>query len=108
MLAALRLGAIELIGMGIDWSSLEVSRQCLNKNVPGSKWSVSRSGIFDIDPKSLGHFDVVHSWSVLHPNGDTSKGIGRAVEMMEGHEILVIEIYKKSPSCGFWRIEKRI
>lgn len=108
MLAALRLGAAEVVGVDIDERSVEASRQCLNKFAPGGKWRVSRSSVFDLDPEKLGRFDIVHSWGVLHHTGDMWKALGKAVDMMEDHGLLATALYKKTPFCGLWRLEKRI
>jgi len=108
MLAALRLGASEVVGVDIDESSVEASRQCLNKFAQGKKWGVSRSSVFDLDPAESGRFDVVHSWGVLHHTGDMWKALGKAVDMMEDHGLLAIALYKKTLFCGLWRLEKRI
>lgn len=108
MLAALRLGAAEVIGVDIDENSVQATRECLNKFAPESKWAVSRSSVFELDSANLGLFDIVHSWGVLHHTGDMWQGLQKAVGMMKDDGLLAIALYKRTPFCGLWRVEKRI
>lgn len=108
MLAALRLGAAEVIGVDIDENSIEATYRCLTRFASDKKWRVFRSSVFDLDPEKLGRYDVVHSWGVLHHTGDMWRAIGIAASMMEDKGLFAIALYKKTRFCGLWRIEKRI
>lgn len=108
MLAALRMGAREVVGVDVDENSVEASRACLSRFADKKKWQVSHASVFDIDPEILGHFDVVHSWGVLHHTGDMRVAIRRAGAMVGEGGLLAIALYRKTPYCGFWRAEKAI
>jgi 2-polyprenyl-6-hydroxyphenyl methylase/3-demethylubiquinone-9 3-methyltransferase len=108
MLAALRLGSAEVRGVDIDENSVKASRRCLAQFSGESKSEVFRSSVFDLDPNDLGRFDVVHSWGVLHHTGDMWRARQSAVAMLDDHGILAISLYKKTPFCGIWRVEKRL
>ncbi len=108
MLAALRLGAAEVIGVDIDENSVEATRRCMARFAPEKKWRAFHSSVFDLDPEKMGRYDVVHSWGVLHHTGDMWRAIAKAVAMMEDKGLFAIALYKKTRFCGLWRIEKRI
>src|SRR5262249_40573197 len=65
-LAALRLGAEELVAVDIDPDSVATTRNLLQQNAPAQRWSVMERSVFDPQIGSLGTFDVVYSWGVLH------------------------------------------
>lgn len=108
MLAALRLGAAEVIGVDIDENSVEATRRCLTRFESGKKWRAFRSSVFDLDPEKLGRYDIVYSWGVLHHTGDMWRAIEKAASMMEDRGFFAIALYQKTGFCGLWRIEKRI
>ena len=108
MLAALRLGAVEVTGVDIDENSVEATRRCLARFDPEKKWRAFRSSVFDLDPEKLGRYDVVYSWGVLHHTGNMWAALAKAAAMVDDSGSLAIALYKKTPFCGLWRIEKRI
>jgi 2-polyprenyl-6-hydroxyphenyl methylase/3-demethylubiquinone-9 3-methyltransferase len=107
MLAALRLGAASVHGTDLDPNSVEAARSLLTRLVPsGSTWTVEQRSVFDLDPQQ-GHFDVVYSWGVLHHTGAMWRAVACAARMVAPNGILAIALYRKTPLCGLWRIEKR-
>jgi 2-polyprenyl-6-hydroxyphenyl methylase/3-demethylubiquinone-9 3-methyltransferase len=64
--------------------------------------------VFDLDPGTLGRFDVVYSWGVLHHTGAMYDAIAKASEMVAPNGMLTLALYGKTPFCGLWRVDKRI
>jgi 2-polyprenyl-6-hydroxyphenyl methylase/3-demethylubiquinone-9 3-methyltransferase len=108
MLAALKLGANEAIGIDLDEHSVEAARSCLTRFAPEDTWAVSRASVFDLTPELFKRFDVVHSWGVLHHTGDMWSALERAAAMVVSDGFLAIAVYRKTASCNFWRKEKYV
>lgn len=107
MLAALRLGAREVVGLDIDAASVAAARRLLEHFAPRAAWQVSQASIFDAAPPAAG-FDVVYSWGVLHHTGDMWLAIKNASNWVAENGFFAIAIYAKTRCCGFWRREKRL
>ena len=107
MLAALRLGAREVVGLDIDENSVEATRRCLRRFAPGATWRVSCASVFDIDPEKHGRYDVVYSWGVLHHTGNLWRALEKAASLVSERGLLAIALYRKTPMCGFWQREKQ-
>ncbi len=65
-----------------------------------------RKSILDEDYNSLGEFDIVYSWGVLHHTGKMWKAIGNALELVNDNGYFVIAIYNKQRSSPLWRLIK--
>lgn len=107
MVAALRLGAAEVVGVDIDANSVGAARTLLGKYAPDDKWSVRRNSVFELSPALDGRFPVVHSWGVLHHTGDMARAIRHTSSLVSENGIFALAIYRKTPLCGAWRVEKR-
>ena len=106
MLAASNLGAAEVVGVDIDSSSVAATTALLTPRL-GDGWSVQVKSVFDIDPAVDGTFDVVHSWGVLHHTGDMWTAVRKAAAMVYPGGQFALALYRKTPMCGIWRVEKR-
>jgi SAM-dependent methyltransferase len=106
-LAALRLGAASIVAFDIDARAVETARALLSHYWRESNWRVEQRSIFDVAPGSL-QADVVYSWGVLHHTGDMWTALERATSLVSPRGHLVIALYRKTPMCPFWRIEKRL
>ena len=73
-LAALSLGAASVTAIDIDENSVATTQELLTKYAPDAKWSAKVASVFDASPATLGSFDVVYSWGVLHHTGDMWRG----------------------------------
>ncbi len=108
MLAALTLGAGEVKGVDIDPDSARTATELLTRQAAGKKWSVENRSVFDLSPAKDGSFDIVHSWGVLHHTGDMDGALKSAAALVAPGGLFVIALYRKTPLCDLWRIEKKI
>ncbi|HEY8052559.1 MAG TPA: class I SAM-dependent methyltransferase [Steroidobacteraceae bacterium] len=106
-LAALRLGAVEVVALDIDPDSVATTRNLLQQNAPGLRWSVMERSIFDPQISSLGRFDFVYSWGVLHHTGDMYRALRAAAGLVAAGGSFIFALYRRTPLCWFWKIEKR-
>jgi SAM-dependent methyltransferase len=107
-LAALLLGAREVMATDIDPKSVETAKNVLNRFGSGKKFSASIKSVFDLSPEELGRFDVVYSWGVLHHTGDMYEAIRRAAALVAPRGSLVLALYRKTKMCSFWTFEKKL
>ena len=109
MLAALVLGAKEVHGFDIDPNSVKTANKILAKFAPrDTVWSVQEKSILNIDKNTVKRYDIVHSWGVLHHTGKMWDAIDHASQLVNDKGLFVIALYRKTPLCSFWRLEKRI
>src|SRR5207253_403618 len=91
-LAALRLGARRVYSFDYDRDSVNCAREVKRRFAPAADWTIEQGSMLDkgyID--SLGKFDVVYSWGVLHHTGD----MWRALDLIcvPASQLLMISIY---------------
>lgn len=107
-LAALRLGAKEVLAVDLDPDSVSTTQATLNRFAPaGTTFRVEQISVFDLDPSVLGTFDTVYSWGVLHHTGDMDRAIRCAAAMCAPQGRFVFALYRRVWMDWFWRIEKR-
>lgn len=103
MLAARRLGARGVTGFDFDADSVAAASRLL-----GREARVFQKSILDATPAELGTFDIVHSWGVLHHTGAMWNALDRAAALVAPEGLLAIALYRRTPLCGAWTIEKGI
>jgi SAM-dependent methyltransferase len=106
-LAAIRLGAREVVCIDIDPDSVATTRATLAAHAPDQKWQAHECSIFDVDALALGSFDLVYSWGVLHHTGDMNRALRTASALVAPGGRFALALYRKTRMCGFWKAEKR-
>lgn len=106
-LAALRLGAAEVVAVDIDADSVSTTEALLRRQAPGARYRVAKASVFDLDPATWGTFDVVYAWGVLHHTGDLAAALRRAGALVAPGGVFIVALYRKTWLGGFWKREKR-
>lgn len=109
-LAAHRLGAARLHSFDYDPASVGCTQEMRRRFAPDSDaWTVERGSVLDGDyVRSLGTFDVVYSWGVLHHTGDMWTAIDHAIGAVAPGGRLFIAIYNdQGLRSRVWRAIKR-
>jgi 2-polyprenyl-6-hydroxyphenyl methylase/3-demethylubiquinone-9 3-methyltransferase len=106
-LVARRLGAI-VHSFDFDVDSVASTRSLRDKYFPGDEsWIVEQGSILDANfIRRLGTFDIVYSWGVLHHTGAMWKALEGAAQLVAPGGTLAIALYRKTPLCATWRVEK--
>ncbi len=107
-LAAIRLGARSVLSLDIDRDSVDATSSTLAKFASGSEYRVMEKSILDSDTAVLGQFDLVYSWGVLHHTGAMWEAIDAAAKLVKPGGVFALAIYRRTPLCWMWRIEKRV
>jgi 2-polyprenyl-6-hydroxyphenyl methylase/3-demethylubiquinone-9 3-methyltransferase len=94
-LAALLLGAREVRAFDFDPDSVATTRSLLQDRAPvDARWRVERGSILDRAlVESLGQWDVVYSWGVLHHTGDMRAAWENVARLVGPGGRLFISIY---------------
>lgn len=105
-LAAMRLGASTVLAVDIDADSVATAVRMLEKHAPNTRWRVSEISVFDLNPATVGQFDVVYSWGVLHHTGDLRGALRCASKLVDGDGLFAFALYQKTLCCPLWKLEK--
>ena len=108
-LAARRLGA-DVVSFDFDPLSVGCAEELRRRYVPdGNGWRIERgSALDDAFMRSLGQFDVVYSWGVLHHTGAMWRALDLACHAVGEHGRLFIAIYNdQGKKSVWWREVKR-
>lgn len=106
-LAAMRLGAKQVVAIDIDPDSVETTRALLQQHANSAAWSVHQGSILDLGSEPFGRFDIVYSWGVLHHTGDMCRAIRSATQLVAPGGQFAFALYRKSLFCDLWKIEKQ-
>ena len=108
-LAARRLEA-EVCSFDYDPHSVDCTREMKRRFAPNDPgWRIERGSILDSAyVSSLGVFDVVYSWGVLHHTGSMWKALSNAADLVAPRGLLTIAVYNdQGPQSRRWAAIKR-
>jgi 2-polyprenyl-3-methyl-5-hydroxy-6-metoxy-1,4-benzoquinol methylase len=107
-LAARRLGA-EVHSFDFDADSVATTKSVRERFAPGPGWTVESGSIVDLNyTATLGSYDVVYSWGVLHHTGQMWKALAAAADLVAPDGHLFISIYNdQGRTSRAWRQVKR-
>lgn len=110
-LAALRLGAARVLSFDYDADSVAASQAVRERFAPGDpRWTILRGSALDEDfMASLGAFDRVYSWGVLHHTGAMWRAVELAARLTRPGGLFFIALYNDQGALSrFWLAVKRI
>lgn len=109
-LAARRLGA-QVHSLDYDPESVECTRTLRERFYGGDQdWVIEQASALDANHlDSLGQFDVVYSWGVLHHTGEMWKGLENAGSRVRDGGLLFVSIYNdQGGKSRRWLLVKRM
>lgn len=109
-LAALRLGASHVRSFDYDIQSVNCALELKRRFFPNSNaWEIEQGSALDQSYlHTLGTFDIVYSWGVLHHTGDMWRALKNALLPLETNGLLFISIYNDQGRISeFWTGIKR-
>ena len=109
-LIALRLGASTIRSFDYDLQSVECTRALKHSYCPShSNWIIERGSVLDTQYlDSLGQFDVVYSWGVLHHTGNLEQALHNVAPLVAPGGLLFLSIYNYQPFwSSYWKVIKR-
>lgn len=114
-LAAYKLGASSVVSVDVDDFSVSCANYLNEKEGKPSNWIIKKGSALDREfINSLGKFDIVYSWGVLHHTGDMYSAFDNVVKLVDNKGIFYLAIYnnnikyKLEGSSYFWVREKKI
>jgi SAM-dependent methyltransferase len=95
-LAAYRLGAERIVSFDVDPFSVECCKYLQSNAGNPSNWVVETGSILDEQfVQTLGGFDVVYSWGVLHHTGKMWEAVENAAKLVNPGGLYYIALYNK-------------
>lgn len=102
-LAALNLGASRVVSFDYDADSVAACRELKQRRAPTAEnWQITQGSALDpVFMQSLGQFEIVYSWGVLHHTGRMWDAIAAAAQRVAPCGHLYIAIYNTYSRSGW-------
>ncbi len=92
-------GARAVMSFDVDVHSISATRSVWEQAGGPINWKVQHGSIMDgAFVESLGKYDIVYSWGVLHHTGSMWAAIEKSLELVKHGGLYWIAIYKKGPN----------
>lgn len=96
-LAAQKLRASRVVSADVDEFSIECVKYLKEKENNPENWEIRQGSALDGNfIKSLGQFDIVYSWGVLHHTGDMYKALENVADLVSLEGVFYLSIYNKN------------
>ena len=106
--AALALGAERVTSIDVDLNSIAATQKLKARLPVEQPWQILHGSVLDgAFLQQLPQADIVYSWGVLHHTGNMWPAIENAAGLVAPDGLLVIAIYNRTWSSGFWWQFKR-
>ena len=108
-LAAVRLGAARVHSFDYDADSVTTTAEIRRRFAPSAAWTVEcGSALDEAYLHSLGRFDVVYSWGVLHHTGDLWTALRNMLIPLSLNGTLFVSVYNDQAHVSrYWKILKK-
>jgi 2-polyprenyl-6-hydroxyphenyl methylase/3-demethylubiquinone-9 3-methyltransferase len=109
--SAMRLGAEHVHSFDYDRSSVSCALELKHRYFPaGSRWTIERGDVLDSEYlESLGNWDIIYSWGVLHHTGDMWQALRNVADLAQSGTKVFISIYNDQGGASRrWTRVKRV
>ncbi len=112
-LAAYNAGAKRIFSFDYDAKSVEATKSLWKKSGRPKNWTVCQGSVLDEKfMNSIGKFDIVYSWGVLHHTGDLWNALKNSQLPLKSDGVLYVSLYAKEayqdPPQEYWlKLKKR-
>ena len=106
-LAAYNAGAKRIFSFDYDAKSVEATKSLWKKSGRPKNWTVCQGSVLDEKfMNSIGKFDIVYSWGVLHHTGDLWNALKNSQLPLKSDGVLYVSLYAKEayqePPQEYW------
>lgn len=110
-LAAMRLGAAQVHSFDFDPQSVACAQELKRRYFGGAaNWAIQQGSVLDAEYlATLGQFDIVYSWGVLHHTGNMWQALENVVPLVGSRGKLFIALYNDQDIFSTaWKTIKRL
>lgn len=112
--AAFKLGAKKVVSVDVDEFSVACAKHLNKKEGSPENWEIKQGSALDENfIKSLGQFDIVYSWGVLHHTGNMYNAFDNVINLIGPAGVFYTAIYGRTTSKlagtpDFWLKVKKL